>query len=51
MNRRSVLLGAGSMILLGSGSVRANATADRHLVKVALSPTCGCCKAWVTHLK
>lgn len=51
MNRRSVLLGAGSAILVSSVNLRANATADRQLVKVALSPTCGCCKAWVAHLE
>ena len=45
MNRRTLLLGAAS--LLGAPSIL---RAAGHLV-VAKDPTCGCCSAWVEHMR
>lgn len=46
------LLGAAAAVALGAVSlpVRA-ATPARPMVEVWKSPTCGCCKAWIDHLK
>ncbi len=52
MNRRSILLGLGSA--LSSISTLAVANTDssvRPVIQIALSPTCGCCKEWVAHLR
>ncbi|MGL6210910.1 MAG: DUF411 domain-containing protein [Paracoccaceae bacterium] len=50
MNRRSLVLGAGGTLLLGSLTVPASARNADLPIRIALSPTCGCCKDWVAHL-
>ncbi len=51
MNRRWMLAGAGSFLICAQRTAFGNQP-DGHLplVRVALSPTCGCCKEWVAHL-
>jgi hypothetical protein len=52
MNRRAILLGAGSVLVAGSRP--AFAVSSENLfrrIRIVLSPTCGCCKHWVTHLQ
>ena len=44
--RRSLLLGA----LLLAGNARAEAT-DRPLLRVWRDPNCGCCGAWIDHMR
>jgi hypothetical protein len=52
MNRRSVLLGLGSALSSISSLAVANTESSvRPVVQIALSPTCGCCKEWVAHLR
>jgi hypothetical protein len=46
INRRHVL--AGLPLLLVAGRAQAQAAPTIHVVK---TPTCGCCTAWVTHLR
>jgi hypothetical protein len=51
MNRRDTLgalLGAGGLLAVPA-ALRAQGTAT--LVEVWKSPTCGCCKDWITHLE
>ncbi len=46
LNRRTLLMGALLLPLVG-----AHAATARPTVEVWKSPTCGCCKDWVTHLE
>ena len=48
ISRRAIL--AGSLALASGLASRASA-ADKPAVTVYKSPTCGCCKLWVTHLE
>jgi hypothetical protein len=52
MNRRHLLFSLGSAFLGVSSLAAANTDhLARPLVRIALSPTCGCCKEWVAHLQ
>lgn len=49
MNRRRAILGAAAAAAFVAGPVRASAA--RQTVEVYRSPSCGCCGAWVDHLR
>lgn len=52
MNRRTAMLGLGcAFVSLSRVAVAETDRSARPLVQIALSPTCGCCKEWVTHLQ
>lgn len=48
MKRLSTFL-AGVLLAIGAGSLNAHAAAPQ--VEVWKSPTCGCCKDWIAHLR
>ena len=51
MDRRWMLAGVGTCLGFGLRPVLANQpNVPLPLVRIALSPTCGCCKEWVAHL-
>ncbi len=51
MDRRWMLAGVGTCLGFGLRQVLANQPIiPLPLVRIALSPTCGCCKDWVAHL-
>ena len=51
-NRRQALAGLAVLLLAAPTAVRATAPkAGGPLVEVWKSPTCGCCKDWITHLE
>lgn len=50
LNRRRALLSGLSLLLL-PGVTSAQARAAAPLVEVWKSPTCGCCKEWVTYME
>ncbi|HYC02192.1 MAG TPA: DUF411 domain-containing protein [Azospirillaceae bacterium] len=54
MNRRAFLAAAGAASLMGAAALAARpvaAPAPGPLVEVWKSPTCGCCGAWIEHMK
>lgn len=52
MNRRQVLLALGSAIVVDLDFAFAeDGRPNGPLIRIALSPTCGCCKEWVSHLQ
>jgi hypothetical protein len=48
ISRRAVLMGS---LTLAAGLIPRAVAAAKPTVTVYKSPTCGCCKLWVTHLK
>lgn len=51
VSRRQTLIAGASAWLAAVGSTTSFAAAPSPLVEIWKSPTCGCCKEWVTHLK
>jgi len=49
MKRLRAVIGAAALAVVGAGGVLVTASAAD--VMVYKSPTCGCCSAWVDHLK
>ena len=51
LTRRHALLGGLGAIALSALPAFATAPSAKPLVEIWKSPTCGCCKDWVTHLE
>jgi hypothetical protein len=51
LDRRSILLAAGATPLLVLSAGACAAPSNALTIKVYKDPTCGCCTAWVEHLK
>jgi hypothetical protein len=51
MNRRIVLLGLGGALVAAPSFSTAAPASSFSPIQIVLSPTCGCCKEWVAHLR
>jgi hypothetical protein len=51
MNRRMILLGLAGITTAASTVASGSDQPQLATIRIVLSPTCGCCKDWVTHLE
>ena len=49
--RKFFNLAALSFVSLGAGHIAPSAFAESRVLKVYKSPSCGCCNAWVSHMR